>query len=79
MCYRQKQKPKNSPEEEHFPYNCQDLNDLGHTVNGFYLVKNDKLATISSENFQTKFCDFKNSPSSAPGYQSKRLYLYYIT
>ncbi len=42
------------------PTTCKDLNIIGYTLKGFYLVRNPSIATI-----ETVFCDFKESPSTS--------------
>lgn len=43
------------------PSNCADLNDIGHTLNAFYIVRDN--ATNSSK-LQTIYCDFQSLTSS---------------
>ncbi len=49
---------------ENHPSNCVDLNGIGYTLNGFYLVKSKK-AVDNSAKLQSVFCDFKNSLESS--------------
>ncbi len=41
------------------PTSCKDLNELGYTLKGFFLVKNPNISAI-----ETIFCDFKETPNS---------------
>ena len=42
------------------PTTCRDLNIIGYTLKGFYLVRNPDISTI-----ETVFCDFKESQYSS--------------
>jgi len=57
------------------PSSCADLNDIGHTLNAFYLVKDEE---VNSFKLQTVYCDFQSliSSSSKPAsdYSKKKTF-----
>lgn len=44
------------------PSSCRELNNLGHTLSGFYLVKDDNEINFTNKT-RTVFCDFEHSGS----------------
>jgi len=48
------------------PSSCAELNDIGHTLNAFYIVreKQETQPNYSSKLLQIIYCDFQSSPSS---------------
>jgi len=42
------------------PSSCAELNDIGHTLNAFYIVRDNE---VNSSKLQTIYCDFQSLPS----------------
>ena len=47
------------------PSSCKDLNQLGHTLNGIYLVKTNRPASTNSTITNAVFCYFQPEVSGA--------------
>ncbi len=41
------------------PSSCKDLNQLGHTLNGIYLIKTNSTGSANSKVINAIFCDFQ--------------------
>ncbi len=64
----------------HIPSNCNDLNNMGHTLNGIYLVKDAKTrvnGNVKSDMLNAVFCNFQQ-PSSTTESSSGNIPLYSI-
>jgi hypothetical protein len=50
-----------------FPTSCEDLWLIGHTLNGFYSIKGEKL-------FESVYCDFTQLPGDSSKFFRKKLF-----
>jgi len=66
-------KPKNKTSDENQqPSNCRDLNNLGHTLSGFFLVNKNKPAT-NTVKLHAIYCDFTRPMFTSSG--NNKLYI----
>jgi len=61
MIYVKNRRNKEDDPTKRMPTSCADLNSIGHTLNAFYIVKEN---LSNSFQLQTIYCDFQNSASS---------------
>ena len=60
-AFRSNNTGKNTRDEE--PSTCRELNDLGHTLNGFYVLRalESNSKAVGSKTFEIVFCQFQKT------------------
>ena len=65
MYYSRKKINKDEEETKRFygpPTSCDELNKLGYTLNGYYLIKGKE--TLNANRIQVVYCQFQQPPDA---------------